>query len=389
MNRTYSYPIATKVLFVILVVPLSGLFAYIGYIPFTFDDPDTATFIIFILLGAIPIILMLMGVIEIFRCTVILEEHSITRTGVFGTRTLRLISVRGFKEENNGIRLLPRDLNARAIGIPDGLSEFDKLKASLAVTVPEIKPDSESDEPALAETIHPVKKGAEKSLARTKLITRALNVSSGVAAAWYYFLPSYPSIEITAVPCIFLPLAGIAVMRLSEGMVDLDSDTRSGRPVVLWTLLAPAFALFLSFTMFHILDYARVWPVMATVFGLVIAGLYFASASLKKGNRKRRIIAGVTAVLFALLYSFGFTVTTNTVLDRSEPRTYAAPILKKYIGSGKSRSTNFVIGPWGPAEGERTIIVPLALYKTKEAGDSVTVLLHKGFYGIPSYEIAE
>ncbi len=165
MNRTYSYPAATKVLFVILVVPLSGLFAYIGYIPFTFDDPDTAAFIIFILLGAIPIILMLMGVIEIFRCTVILEEHSITRTGVFGTRTLRLISVRGFKEENNGIRLLPRDLNARAIGIPDGLSEFDKLKASLAVTVPEIKPDSESDEPALAETIHPVKKGAEKSLA--------------------------------------------------------------------------------------------------------------------------------------------------------------------------------------------------------------------------------
>ncbi len=176
-------------------------------------------------------------------------------------------------------------------------------------------------------------------------------------------------------------------MRLSEGMVDLDSDTRSAGRSCCGRSWPPRSRLFLSFTMFHLLDYARVWPVMATFFGLVIAGLYFAFASLKKGNRKRRIIRRCTAVFSRFSTSFGFTVTTNTVLDRSETADIRRPDSKKYIGSGKSRSTNFVIGHGG-AEGERTIIVPLALYKTKEAGDSVTVLYIRVFT-VSQLQIAE
>lgn len=389
MNRAHAYPVATKVLFVILVVPLSGLFAYIGYIPFTFDAPDTAMIVAFFLFGAIPIILMLTGVVEIFRCRVTLDDNTITRTGVFGTKTLRLIGIKGYKDGNSGIRLFPRDLNARAINIPYGLSDFDRLKASIAMTVPEIKPDAESDGPALPEAIDPVKEGAGKSLPRAKLITRALNVTSVIAAAWYYFLPSYPSISLPAALCVLLPPAGIALMHFSRQVVDIAADPKSGRPDILITLLAPSFSLSLSFIMFNILNYNKVWPVMTAVFCIILASMSLVSPSIKGNHGARRIPSATMAVIVALMYSFGFTVTTNTILDRSEPQRYTASIVKKYIGSGKSQSTNFVIGPWGPVGTEETIIVPLALYKAREPGDSVTILLKSGLYDIPSYEVTE
>ncbi len=42
-----------------------------------------------------------------------------------------------------------------------------------------------------------------------------------------------------------------------------------------------------------------------------------------------------------------------------------------------------MIGPWGPVAEEDTIIVPLALYKAKKPGDSVTILLKEGLYKYP------
>lgn len=388
-GTTHAYPVSSRLIVSIIAVPLTGLFVFIGCIPLTFDEPDTVTTVAFALFGAIPVILIALGVGETLLFRITIDADKITRTGVFGKRTLRLVGIKEYEEKPNGIRLIPRDLNSKAIGIPHGLVDSERLMEAISAAVPRIAAVDTSDETAAPDTISQEKNETGVPLQRLRLITRIMNIGSVVAAAWYYFVPSLPSTAVTAASCVLLPPAGIALMLITGRTADINADPKSGRPVLLATLLALSFVMMLSFISFNILDFSGVWSVMAVVFVLTLAAMVYASGSIRTGRGQHRGVSLVLSIFIALQYSFGFTVVTNMVLDRSEPRRYTATVIKKFIGSGKSHSTNFVLGPWGPVTEEDTIIVPLALYKAKEPGDSVTILLKEGLYNIPTYVVAE
>jgi hypothetical protein len=113
--------------------------------------------------------------------------------------------------------------------------------------------------------------------------------------------------------------AGIALMLITGRTADINADPKSGRPVLLAALLAPSCVLALSFISFNILDFSGVWSVMAVVFVLVLAAMTYASGSIRTGRGRHRGVALALSIFIALQYSFGFTVVTNMVLDRSDP----------------------------------------------------------------------
>ena len=105
-GTTHAYPVSSRLIVSIIAVPLTGLFVFIGCIPLTFDEPDTVTTVAFALFGAIPVILIALGVAEmhLFRITIDADKSPDRRVRKAHTPPGRH---KGIRRKPNGIRLIP------------------------------------------------------------------------------------------------------------------------------------------------------------------------------------------------------------------------------------------------------------------------------------------
>ncbi len=105
-------------------------------------------------------------------------------------------------------------------------------------------------------------------------------------------------------------------------------------------------------------------------------------------RRKGDFTPLIIGPLFAKLFSIGFIITTNNVFDPSPPEVFRPSIIKKFRRTGgKSSSNHFRVAPWNPVTGVSSVMVHYRVYDRKSPGDTVTIYLRQGIYGIPTYDV--
>ena len=98
-----------------------------------------------------------------------------------------------------------------------------------------------------------------------------------------------------------------------------------------------------------------------------------------------RAVWTATGSLLLLLAIF---LLVNGVFDRAPEKVVTATIVAKRISTGKYGATRTLrVRSWRPGHEIESLNVPRWLFDAVKEGDMVTLAAHKGFLGMPWYEI--
>jgi len=80
------------------------------------------------------------------------------------------------------------------------------------------------------------------------------------------------------------------------------------------------------------------------------------------------------------------TIAGNGVLDMSPVKLVKTSILRKSVTSGRHSSTHhFFVASWRPGRSTEDLAVVIPLYVRAPIGQSITVEVHSGLFGLPWY----
>lgn len=88
----------------------------------------------------------------------------------------------------------------------------------------------------------------------------------------------------------------------------------------------------------------------------------------------------------AAMVSLALTIAGNGVLDMSPVKLVKTSILRKSVTSGRHSSTHhFFVTSWRPGRSTEDLAVVIPLYVRASIGQSITVEVHSGLFGLPWY----
>ena len=129
--------------------------------------------------------------------------------------------------------------------------------------------------------------------------------------------------------------------------------------------------------------YASYKPLLE--WGALVAAIYvFAFSTLtQKGLRVPSFL--LIMLIYGGLYSFGFVMAADTLLDDKPSTTYATFVVGEHETHGRSTSYYLDLAPWGPFTGTNKLSVSRSEYARARTGDAVCLALRPGYLNAPWY----
>lgn len=176
---------------------------------------------------------------------------------------------------------------------------------------------------------------------------KVLNWAGGLTAAWALFLPT--PYEYAIIAGAVVPAISILALKLSRGLIRMDTKKDSAYPTILWPVMMSSCGLFLRAMLdYNIFEYRNIWmPAFLVTLTLVAVLL----SNTNEFTFKKRVdyftIFTISSIFFA--YGYGAVVQLNCQYDNSTPEHFNANIISKKISSGKTTTHYLTLSPWGHA----------------------------------------
>lgn len=368
--------------------PLMALCVYVGFNALTKETSNVAGILILIPVSLGGIIFLTYGVLETMKGRLIIASDSISRKGLFGTRTLAFADIKGFRADDKYIHILSGNKNKKSIRITayvekshliiDWLSDhFTNLDAYEA--------HEEELDILTKDEFGVTPQAREYRLSEAKRTARYINILGTATGIWLFFYP-YPY-TISLLAGMAVPLMAFGSLLVYRGLIRFDEKKKSAHPSILYGFLFPAAGLgFRAMTDFEILEYSNLWIVII-IFTLTLTAVLIVGT---KEFKFRDFVDYFTALSLAgmiLAYSFGVYVISNCVFDRSKPDMFTSKVVEKEMSSGKSTTYYLTLEPWGPRTETERVSVTKTEYETTDPGDTVDIYLRQGYLRTPWFYI--
>jgi hypothetical protein len=205
--------------------------------------------------------------------------------------------------------------------------------------------------------------------------TKYLNALGWVIGFWLMFYPNpyLPAVILN----ILLPIAGIFVYIKFNRYVELDDDRGEENPNVGAIVFIPSLALLARALLDFNLFYETLFWVCTA--GITLIMLVIILMKTSEYKRNRWVPLALAFVIFP--YVLGTMVLTNCLFDRSDSERYSSYITDKYISTGKTKTYNITIEPWGPVTETEDIIVGKSFYENAKKGQRIYLNLKGGAWG--------
>jgi hypothetical protein len=125
-----------------------------------------------------------------------------------------------------------------------------------------------------------------------------------------------------------------------------------------------------------------VWTILVFLVWAVACGAAIAQEKDNFGTLASLIVA-------VALYCFSALIFTNCNYDRSTPQIWRVAITKKHYSGARHTTYSLQLSPWGRFTDGEWVDVPSGFYHHVVPGDSVSVYLKAGKWGIPWYQVAK
>ncbi|MDC1105450.1 hypothetical protein OAT16_02015 [Prolixibacteraceae bacterium] len=212
-------------------------------------------------------------------------------------------------------------------------------------------------------------------------------VSTCLAACAIFFSSVSVMMQIL---CLLIPLIGVVVLYNGKGLIQIGVKKWSSYPDLSYAMLIAVMGVLVPFfTKIHLVSYSTV-----IIFSLVMAviicatAFYFLRSNLFLNNNKTNYLAVIGIVVSGCLYSVASITSLNSILDFSAAKNYNVAVIGKNEHKGaKNNLYKIELSKWGPIEQTSEVEVSKMRYEQISVGDSLSITLKEGAFGIPYYDL--
>ncbi len=221
-----------------------------------------------------------------------------------------------------------------------------------------------------------------KFFTKARIITKIINYISVLIVIWILKFPGYYNYMLIA--SLLIPIIGILLVRLSNGVIKIEAKRNSSNPNALPVFFPAVVFAFRMYSDFNLTDYSNVWFLVAIV-TILFSGMFFIGdrSYLEIENRYRTTLR---VLLFSFIYSFGIIIGFNCVFDKSEPQIFTSTVIHKRIQSTGIKSYDIEFVSVEKKSEKIKLTIDKDVYNELQVGGNVTIYVFKGLFNIPWVE---
>lgn len=329
-------------------------------------------------------VVMVLGLKDAQKGRLQITEDTIRSSGLFFDREIRFEDVKGYRQQEKLLEIIPRDPGRKKIRISQYLERQDELKHWITTTFPDLDQvvrEQEQQEILGNADFGLTAEDRSRRLSEARVVAKVLN-ALGIVAGGYLLLLARPY-GVSLYAAILLPFLCFPVLWRYRRMVRLSARKNSAYPSVLMAIGAPAFALVLRAMIdFQVTDHSQVWLPCLLIVLLLTALIGLSGGFADPGSAQGMASVLGTAGLFAL-YSYGSIVTLNGYLDRHAPKVYDVTVLSRRISKGKTTSYYVTVSLGRGQSATEEISVSRSMYEKLGEQDTAYLCVMDGRFGIP------
>ena len=324
---------------------------------------------------------------EAIKTKLVIDTDSLTMITGFSNRSLLFQEVQGFRKGDKGTLILV-PASGKSLEISKYIEGFDtieywvgeKFKDLDAATLQE-----ETEEILNNENFGFTEEERERKLASAKSIAKAANAVGVGYLLWLLFYPK--PYEIMMFVGIALPVVALLVTKYFNGLMRLDSDTKSAYPSVAILIYIPCFCLMISGLSYDIYEYNHIFVPVAAITVVLFLFCLVAAKQAMVAMKNNVFVMGFMAVCFCA-YAYGVTTFINCHYDKSAATIYNVSVTDKRISTGKHTTYYLTLSSWGRFASPEETSVGHHFYESVSIGDTLQVNLMKGNLDIPWYSLS-
>jgi hypothetical protein len=392
MKHEYRYKNGPLIFCVVLLIALMAGCLLLGISPFIYDHSNQVNPYSKTVLAIAFEILLVKFFLDIVKFKITVDEYGISVTGGLSTRSLRIKDIKGFRfTENKIIILVPISKEFKNIQISSYIKDHNQLEEWIRknftdLDLEDIETDIENIEQSEKFGNSLEQRYDQLSLARKA--SKILNVISFFICLSTFLYPHFYTLQI--ILCSLLPITGIIVYKIFNGLVKLDGKENDVHPNLSITFILPTFALLVrALNDFNIFSFHNLWFPACSIVLCTCILVFLGSGNDSDQHKAKGYLSFSLTIVYSSIYAYSFIITTNAIFHSRKNEIYKAEVVEKLTSTGNDHSYYLRIGQWGPQQKVKKVSVKHSLYDEKEPGDSVEVLFIEGFYKIPYYIIKE
>ncbi|MFZ6875680.1 hypothetical protein ACO0LF_26740 [Undibacterium sp. Di27W] len=344
------------------------------------------------ILLVVALILSAMGVfllIDVLKYKIVLQHDAIEVHKMFSSRRLlrsqlqgrRLVRRHNAPEE---IFLIPLDPQEKKIQIARMLNT-DAAFQSWMDGITDL--DAQEQQKQLDEIAADSNLGSSKAerLQRLETAKRHAKLANGAALVFSFWLIVFPEpYDLLVLFNLILPWLALLMMKLANGMYQLDAKPTDVKPNLALMIIMPCVALMSrSMANINLVNHSAAL-LTALACGLVLLTL---GLLVDRALRSKFVMILFMVVMFCV-YGYGGVTLVNVRLDHAATTSYQVQVLSKRISNGKSTSYHLQLAPWGPIRQSEDVTVDSTIFRSIAAGGMACVDLHRGGLHMPWYVVS-
>lgn len=384
----YSYTKRWRIIAWLCFIGLLGGAVALFYGAFTGVRP-MGQIVVSVSCGAFFVVLSLLGMWEQFKAKVIIGKDRIISIGIFRTKILFFSDIKGVRMDK-GLHFIPVDSHKHTISFSQYYREYAFVAGWAFSRFADL--DRKESVKEWLEIASDKNFGADKRerinrAKRLKKQLKPLNVLAWIMVALVLFFPNL-QYDLLITICAILPWIALVIYLTTKGLAKIYTEDNSPYPSLgSLTFMMLAVLGLRAVWDEEVMSYAHFWMPFA-ILSVVMFALFMCH-EWKYRSRKFAFYAYACAVLFfSVGYSHSVIVLYNDILDHSNPMVYRTVVKDKYISGGKTRTHNLILAPWGEQTEDETTNVSRSLYNKVNEGDTVSVKVYGGRFGLPYYYIS-
>jgi hypothetical protein len=320
----------------------------------------------------------------------IITDNDLTYTSIWGSRELEAANVKGFRVGEKAIFIEPVQDGYPKIMVRDygSLAANGDLIELLQTKFKDLnKAEFEEAKHQLLEDTSLGFTEADREATLKKF--RIYTVVYGMGGLAFFFFTLYvrqvnPVLSLLA---MIYPLAGIALMVFSKGLIWLFATKNDPHPSIYMGIFFPSLACVVKGLLDgHILSMDNLWVPAFVASAVMLTLLYYIAI-------KKTTATFLSQIFFALIisagYGFGSVTLGNSVFDKSTPNVYPATITDRHVTHGKSTTYHIILSGWGTHEAGDNVSVSSSFYYYATVGSTVNVNLKTGFFKAPWFFLTQ
>jgi hypothetical protein len=381
-NKEYKIQKSWKVLIWVITPPLIALFIWIGVVPFSAKQLNWVVVAILVPSSIVITLWFTYMFLDSVTYRFVIKDGEFIYRSMLLRRSINFNDVRGYRIDDNYIRVEPRDKRNKEIKLSKYTQDSAEILEFLSDRFESLDHSDAIKEEADILTNNEYGFTEESRLTRLKQARFAARVVNaiGIGICVWVFIKPVPY-ELALYTAVVYPFFVIVTVMYYKGMIKFEEKKGSKYPSITYGFVLACCGLGIRTLDFELLYPSRLWLYSIIPFLGMLLLFRMARGGITNGKFVDAISTYILIGFVAIYSACAYTV-LNCLPDKSTAGLYSAKVLEKTTTKGKTTSYYILLTPWGPRTESEKVSITHAEYERTKVGEEVQIFLKDGLLNL-------